>query len=95
MAFGITNRFKGGKPEHYDAVVAKVHPPGGLPEGQTYHFAGETDDGFIVVAIWDSEESWKRFRDEVLIPGLQEAGDDGFPEPPEETTFVVHNAQQA
>lgn len=94
MAFGITHHFKGGKKEHYDAAVDVVHPPGGLPEGQTYHFAGETDDGFIVVAVWDSEESWSRFRDDTLMPGLQGLGEDGFPGPPEETTFEVHNAQQ-
>ena len=95
MAFGITNHFKGGKKEHYDAAIEVVHPPDGLPEGQTNHFAGETDDGFIVVAIWDSEESWNRFRDETLMPGLQGLGEDGFPGPPEVTTFEVHNAKQA
>jgi heme-degrading monooxygenase HmoA len=95
VAFGITNRFKGGKKAHYDAVVERVHPADGLPEGQTHHFAGETDDGFIVVAIWDSRDSWNRFRDETLMPGLQEAGQDGFPEPPDVTEFEVHNERHA
>jgi hypothetical protein len=89
MAFGITHKFKGGTKEQYDAAVAAVHPPGALPDGQIHHFAGETPDGWIVVAIHDSKESWERFRDETLLPGLQELGEKGLPGPPEETTFEV------
>jgi hypothetical protein len=94
-SFGIVHRFPGGTKEHYDAGIARVHPAdGSLPAGQTYHAAGPTDDGWIVVALWDSEESWKRFRAETLMPGLQGLGDAGFPTPPDETTFRVHNEQQ-
>jgi hypothetical protein len=95
VAFGLTHRFKGGTKEQYDASIAVVHPPGGLPEGQTHHFAGPTEDGWIVVAIWDSEDSWVRFRDDILMPGFEKLGDRGLPAPPEETTFEIHNAQQA
>jgi len=94
MAFGITHKFKDGKQEHYEAAVEKVHPGDGLPEGQTYHFAGETGDGWVIVAIWDSEESWEKFRDETLNPGLQGLGEAGFPNPPEETTFEIHTSQE-
>jgi hypothetical protein len=95
VAFGVTHRFKGGTGEQYDAAVAAVHPPDGLPDGQLHHFAGETSDGWIVVAIHDSKESWERFRDETLLPGLQELGDKGLPGPPEETTFEVKVEQHA
>lgn len=47
-----------------------------------------------MIALWDSEQSWERFRDEKLLPALGEMGHDGFPSPPEETTFEVHTAQQ-
>jgi hypothetical protein len=93
--FGIVHRFPGGTKEQYDAGIARVHPSdGSLPEGQTYHVAGPTGDGWIVVALWDSRESWDRFRDETLMPGLQELGDSGFPTPPDETTFEIDNEQQ-
>ena len=93
--FGIVHRFAGGTKEHYDAGLARVHPAdGSLPEGQTYHAAGPTADGWIVVALWDSRDSWERFRDETLMPGLQGLGEAGFPGPPEETTFEVANEQQ-
>ena len=94
-SYGIVHRFPGGTKEHYEAGLARVHPAdGSLPVGQTYHFAGSTGDGWIVIALWDSVESWERFRDETLLPGLQGLGDAGFPTPPEETTFEVHKEQQ-
>jgi heme-degrading monooxygenase HmoA len=93
--FGIVNRFPGGTKDQYEAALTRVHPSdGSLPEGQTYHAAGATDDGWIVVALWDSRESWERFRDETLMPGLQALGDTGFPSPPQETTFDIHKEQQ-
>lgn len=89
MAFGIVHHFKGGTQEQYEATIAAVHPQDGLPEGQRYHFAGPTSDGWMVVGIHDSAGSWERFRDETLLPGLQEVGDRGLPGPPEETTFEI------
>lgn len=89
MEYGVTHKFSGGTTEQYDALAAAVHPPDGLPEGQLHHYAGPTDDGWIVVAIHDSKESWDRFHNETLLPGLEEVGDKGLPGPPEETTFEV------
>jgi hypothetical protein len=94
--FGIVHRFPGGTKGQYEAGLAQVHPAGGsLPEGQTYHAARATDGGWIVVALWDSHESWERFRDQTLMPGLQSLGDAGFPSPPQETTFEIHKEQQS
>jgi hypothetical protein len=94
MAYGIVHRFSGGTSEQYDAALAKVHRNGGadLPEGQTLHIGGRTDDGWIVIALHESRESWERFRDEILIPGLPEV-EGGFPGPPEETAFDVYKLQ--
>ncbi len=90
MAYAILHRFKGGTKEQYEAAIARVHPPGGLPAGQTYHSAGESVDGWVVLAVWDSEESWTSYRNETLMPGLQELGDKGLPGPPEEIGWEVH-----
>ena len=94
MAYGIVHHFQDGEKEHYDAAVEQVHPSDGLPEGQTHHFAGKTADGWIVVAIHEDEESWNRFRDETLNPGLQGV-EGGFPNPPEEIGFDVLVEQHA
>jgi hypothetical protein len=94
--FGIIHRFKGATTEQYENTVKVVHPDGGkgLPPGQTRHVAGPTEDGFVVVAFWDSEASWVQFRDETLLPGLAKI-ENGLAGPPEETSFKVHNSLSA
>ena len=92
MPYAITNKYPGGTKEQYEAVVAKVHPPEALPDGQTHHYAGPTEDGgWLVVAIWDSKSSFENFRDETLFPALQSLGDGGFPSPPEMDAFEIAN----
>ena len=63
MAYVIVNDFEGGTKEQYDATTVVVHPPGGLPAGQTHHYAGPSANGWVVVAVWESKEIWERFRD--------------------------------
>ena len=89
-AFGIVNRFAGGNEEQYRNGIAVVHPPEGLPEGQLIHAAGQSGDDWLVIALWDSRESWQRLRDETLLPGLQNA-EGTFTGPPEESTFSIAN----
>ena len=40
MAYAVIHHFPGGTRAQYEAVLAAVHPAGGLPVGQTYHAAG-------------------------------------------------------
>ena len=42
---------------------------GPAPAGLIVHAAGPTDEGFRIVAVWESEEAWRRFAD-----GLEPAG---------------------
>ena len=95
MVYAIAHRFRGGTKEQYEASIAAVHPDGGrsLPEGQIFHVAGPSADGWTIFAIHESQESWERFRNEKLMPTLSEGIEGGFPTPPEETAFPVHNQQ--
>ena len=71
-----------------------MHPSdGGLPAGQLFHAAGPSPDGWTIVAIHESQESWERFRDETLMPRMSEGIEGGFPTLPEETAFTIHNQQ--
>jgi hypothetical protein len=92
--FGIVHRFPGGTREQYDNVRKVVHPDDGqaLPEGQMLHLAGQSQDGWLVMAVHDSRESWERYRDETLFPALARI-DNGYPSPPEEMTFDVQEFQ--
>jgi hypothetical protein len=92
MAYGVVHQFAGGTEEQYKASIGAVHPSdGGLPEGQVFHAAGQSADGWTIVAIHDSKESWEQFRDDTLMPRMQAGIDGGFAAPPQETTFEVHN----
>ena len=46
--------------------------------------------GWTIVAVHESQESWERFRDDMLLPRLQEGIDGGLAGPPEETTIDVY-----
>ena len=93
MAYAVVHHFPGGTREQYERSLAVVHPDGGagLPEGQLYHAAGPSEDGWTIVAICDSKESWERFRDGTLLPAMQSGMDDGLQGPPDEHTFPVEN----
>jgi hypothetical protein len=92
MAIAIVHTYPGGTKEQYEATVEAVHPPGGLPAGQTHHFAGPSEDGWQVFAVWDSQESLDAFMSETLMPALEELGERGFPGPPEQTVYEVDTA---
>jgi hypothetical protein len=59
---------------------SRVESPADWPvEGLLAHIAGEGDNGFRVVDVWESEEAFRRFG-ETLMPILQELGIEGQPE---------------
>lgn len=90
MAYGIVHKFAGGTKEQYDATIRAVHPSAdSLPEGQLFHAAGPSADGWTIMAIHDSKESWERFRDDTLMPKMSQGIDGGFTSPPDETEFDV------
>lgn len=90
MAYGVVHKFVGGTEAQYRAVVSAVHPSdGSLPPGQIRHDAGPADDGWVIVAIHDSKQSWESFRDDTLLPALQAGIEGGFTGPPEEWAFEV------
>jgi hypothetical protein len=92
MAYGVVHQFAGGTEEQYRASIAAVHPSdGSLPEGQVFHAAGPSEDGWTIVAIHESKESWEAFRDGTLLPRMQAGIDGGFATPPQETGFEVRN----
>lgn len=86
--FVIVHHFPGGTRAQYEAVLSAVHPSREkLPEGQLHHFAGPSAGGWTIVAIHDSEASWTRFRDGILVPAFEKGIPGGLPIPPQEITF--------
>jgi hypothetical protein len=86
MAYGVVHHFPGGTKEQYEASIAAVHPgPGRLPKGQIFHAAGSSPGGWTIIAVHESQDTWERFRDDILLPRMQQGIDGGFATPPEET----------
>src|SRR4051794_10088948 len=91
MAFGIVHHFPGGTKENYEASIAAVHPgEGQLPEGQIFHAAGPSPGGWTIVAVHESQASWEKFRDDILLPRLRAGIEGGFSTPPEETEIDLY-----
>ena len=89
MKFAIIHHFPGGTKENYEASIAAVHPANGLPDGQIFHAAGASPGGWTIIAVHESKQSWEKFRDEILLPGMQAGIVGGFPTPPQETEIYL------
>ena len=79
--------------EKYEEVVrrltngekSRVESVSDFPfEGLLVHMAGQSENGFCIVDVWESEEAVARFR-EAIAPIVQEIG---IEDPPE--FFPVH-----
>ena len=95
MAYAIVHHFPGGTKEQYEASIGAVHPSrNALPKGQIFHAAGPSAGGWTIVAVHDTKESWERFRDDILMPKMQQGIKGGFTVPPQEIAIDVHNLQK-
>jgi hypothetical protein len=92
MGYGVVHTFAGGTKDQYEASIAAVHPAdGSLPEGQLYHAAGPSADGWTIIAVHETQDSWERFRDQILLPRMTQGIEGGFTTPPQETGFQLDN----
>ncbi len=89
MAYLMSHFWPGATEDQYRATIAVVHPPVGLPEGQTYHAAGPADGGILIAAVWESKEQADRFVQDKLLPSMPVEG--GFTGQPEERSAEVVN----
>jgi hypothetical protein len=93
MAYLLSHFWPDATEDQYKATIAVVHPPGGLPEGQTYHAAGPADGGILIAAVWESKEHSDRFVQDILLPSMPVEG--GFEGQPEERAAEIVNLMTA
>jgi hypothetical protein len=79
-AYMVTHFWPGATEDQYQATVAAVHPPRGLPDGQSYHVAGPTEGGILITAVWDSKAQWDRFLEKLIASMPIEGGVEGQPQ---------------
>ena len=77
--------------ETYDRVTERVMPEGRLPEGCKVHVAGPVDEGWRVITVWDSGDSFDRFREEKLLPAIAEVTGQEAPQSVQPQVNEVHN----
>jgi hypothetical protein len=58
--------------EAYDAVTGRVMDNEQLPEGCLVHIASPTSEGFRVITVWETEDQYRQFREEKLLPAFEE-----------------------
>lgn len=57
----------------YEQVRDQVMPGNRAESGLLYHVAGQSENGWCVVEVWESQEAIHRFFDQKLGRALQEA----------------------
>jgi hypothetical protein len=75
--------------DQYDQLNAEIPED---PEGLILHTAAEHGGGMRIIDVWESEDAYRRFEQEILFPAMGRAGlqpPEG--EPPPLDTFEVHN----
>src|ERR671916_619540 len=90
MAVGVLMEFPGVTWEQYEQLE-KALGLSGQPEGELIHVCGPTSDGgWRTVDVWESQEAFERFANELLIPQARAVG---FPQPSKREFFEPFHAQ--
>jgi hypothetical protein len=90
MAVAYKMKFEGATLEQYDQVMQLMGLTGETepPEGAIFHWAAPTENGIIVVDVWESDEQYNHFAETQIGPYTQQVG---IPAPPVVTRYDVHN----
>jgi hypothetical protein len=84
MAVGVFLEFPGVTWEQYEQLVQDLGLSG-PPEGVLIHVCGPTSDGgWRMVDVWESQEAFEQFANELLFPRAQARG---FPQPSKRKFF--------
>jgi hypothetical protein len=74
MAIAAVFEVPGMNADHFDRILAALKEAGQAdPDGRLFHVAAPTDDGWLVVDVWESEEKLGAFAG-VLMPIIAGVG---------------------
>lgn len=90
MAVAYKMTFEGATLEQYDQVMQLMGLTGETepPEGAIFHWVAPTENGIVVMDVWESDEQFNRFAEEHIGPSTAQVG---IASPPKTTRFEVHN----
>ena len=78
---------------NYDTIRDRLDVEGNPPAGLILHTAGFGGGMFRIFDVWESEADWTRFRDEQLMPIVEQVmGESATATPPaREYTYELHD----
>jgi hypothetical protein len=90
VAVAIEMNFKGATLDQYDRIREKtgLTPNGATPPGAIAHWVAATDEGLHIVDVWESQEAFDKYAEDVINPYSAEVG---MTDPTEMRVYEVHN----
>ena len=73
MPHAFILRFPDGTTDQYDRVIEKINLAAGAQSAH-FHWVAKTDDGLLVVDVWETAEAFEAFADEKIGPITAEEG---------------------
>jgi hypothetical protein len=74
MAVGLVIAVPGGTQQRYDAVFEALDLTEQKPEGLLLHIAGPVEDGWRIIDVWESRESFDEFSEKRLGEAAKKLG---------------------
>lgn len=74
MSVLVIAEVPGGNAEQDKAMIEALNVEGDPPAGAQARLAGPTENGWRVVSLWDSRESFDAFLRDRLAPGWESTG---------------------
>ncbi len=76
MAYAFVQTLTGMEDGDYDRIATALRDVCGdtPPTGLLMHVAGPIEGGYRYLDLWETEEAWRRFHDELLHPTLERIG---------------------
>jgi len=74
VAILVVSGIPGATAEQDAALVKALNLEASPPVGARVRAAGPSANGWRIVSLWDSEEEFEHFREERLMPALQDLG---------------------
>jgi hypothetical protein len=92
MPIGIQLEFPGGTQQQYDAIRRQSDgDTAALPPGLVLHVSGPTENGWRVVAVWESRAAFEAFASGPLRQLTEQVGPIGAAAGPIVSEFTVHD----
>ena len=92
MAVAMFMHWPGVKSDQYDAVMARLELDSNPAAGGVLHVAALTEEGLKVCDVWQTEQAFRGFLEQRLLPVASELGIEGQPEI---TLLPLHNLYAA